>query len=293
MRGVSRVSCDPRRRACLPAPSKSSPLRPSVFQAGHIPSCGGSWECYALSPVAGACCWSLLLLSPLLSTRRRPSCSKPTRTLQGMARVRSGQAPAWPLVSVRSVRRGSRVKRDFACTLARAFPPALVVLRAQSRLGLEGRARTLSGPSPDLTSSVSGLLDNLAYVRQARLRCLRCCPGVAVITLSRPPHGYAAGTFAAPEAALWVCGLCRWPCFYRALPGVDDHHDYSVLRSRNDRTSASGGGHFRGCALNQRGGLAWHRPDVEWAPPGRWGSWASIDGAAAIRTCSAGVSSEG
>ena len=153
MRGVSRVSCDPRRRACLPAPSKSSPLRPSVFQAGHIPSCGGSWECYALSPVAGACCWSLLLLSPLLSTRRRPSCSKPTRTLQGMARVWSGQAPAWPLVSVRSVRRGSRVKRDFACTLARAFPPVLVVLRAQSRLGLEGRARTLSGPSPDLTSS--------------------------------------------------------------------------------------------------------------------------------------------
>ena len=36
------------------------------------------------------------------------------RTLQGMARVRSGQAPAWPLVSDRSVRRGSGVKRDFA-----------------------------------------------------------------------------------------------------------------------------------------------------------------------------------
>jgi len=29
-----------------------------------------------------------------------------TRTLQGMARVRSGQAPAWPLVSERSVRSG-------------------------------------------------------------------------------------------------------------------------------------------------------------------------------------------
>ena len=41
--------------------------------------------------------------------------------LQGMARVRSGQAPAWPLVSGRSVRRE-----------------------------LEGRARTLSGPSPEL-----------------------------------------------------------------------------------------------------------------------------------------------
>ena len=42
-------------------------------------------------------------------------------TLQGMARVRSGQAPAWPLVSDRSVRSGSRVKRDFACTLTGTF----------------------------------------------------------------------------------------------------------------------------------------------------------------------------
>jgi len=45
----------------------------------------------------------------------------------------------------------SRVKRDFACTLTGALPPVLVVLRGQSRLGLEGRARTLSGPSPDLS----------------------------------------------------------------------------------------------------------------------------------------------
>ncbi len=74
-----------------------------------------------LSPVAAACRWSLLLLSPLLSTRRRPPGSKPTRTLQGMARARSGQAPAWPLVSGRSVRRGSRVKRDLACTCARHY----------------------------------------------------------------------------------------------------------------------------------------------------------------------------
>ena len=122
---------------------------PSAFQAGHIPSCGGSCGCYVPSRVAGACCWSLLLLSLLLSTRRRPSCSKPTRTVQGMARVRSGQAPAWPLVSVRSVRRGSRVKRDFACAFTRHYSPVLVVLRSQSRLRLEGRTRTLSGPSPD------------------------------------------------------------------------------------------------------------------------------------------------
>ena len=89
---------------------------------------------------------------------RGPGIPVPGRTLQGMARVRSGQAPAWPLVSDRSVRRGSRVKRDIACTLAGAFPPVLVALRAQSRLGLEGRTRTLSGPSSDLTSSVSVLV---------------------------------------------------------------------------------------------------------------------------------------
>jgi hypothetical protein len=76
------------------------PVRPSAFQAGHIPSCYGSCECYALSPVAAGCRWSLRLLSSLLSTQRKPSYSKLTRTLQGMARVRSGQAPAWPLASI-------------------------------------------------------------------------------------------------------------------------------------------------------------------------------------------------
>jgi hypothetical protein len=125
--------------------------RPSAFQAGHIPSCYGSYERCALSPVAAACRWSLLLLS----TRRRPFGSKPTRTLQGMARVRSGQAPAWPLVSDRSARRGSGVKRDFACTFTRRFSPVLVARRSQSRLMLEGRARTLSGPSPDLSQAAT------------------------------------------------------------------------------------------------------------------------------------------
>jgi hypothetical protein len=47
--------------------------RPSAFQAGHIPSWHRSCESYALSPVAGACRWLLLLLSPLLSA--------PVRTL--------------------------------------------------------------------------------------------------------------------------------------------------------------------------------------------------------------------
>ena len=78
------------------------------------------------------------------------NCPVTARSMQGMARVRSGQAPAWPLSSDRSVRRGSGVKRDFACTFARHFPPVLVAQRSQSRLMLEGRARTLSGSSPAL-----------------------------------------------------------------------------------------------------------------------------------------------
>ena len=79
------------------------------------------------------------------------------RTVQGMARVRSGQAPAWPLVLTGVSAEVSRVKRDFACTLAGAFPPVLVDPRGQSRLGLEGRTRTLSGPSPELTFPESAL----------------------------------------------------------------------------------------------------------------------------------------
>ena len=44
-----------------------------------------------------------------------------------------------------------------------------------------------------VTSSVSGLLRELAHVRQARSRCLRCCPGLTVITLSRPSHRARGG----------------------------------------------------------------------------------------------------
>jgi hypothetical protein len=126
---------------------RSGGVQSGRWRAGHIPGCYGSRERCALSLVAAACRWSL----PLLSARRWPSGSKPTRTLQGMARVRSGQAQAWPLSSDRSVRRGSRIKRDFACTFTRHFPPVLVALRSQSCLRLEGRARTLSGPSPALS----------------------------------------------------------------------------------------------------------------------------------------------
>ena len=83
----------------------------------------------------------------------RPYHGKPPRDrphLAGMACARSGQAPALPWSSDRSVRRDSGVKRDFACTFTWQFPPVLVALRSQWRLRLEGRTRTLSRPSPDL-----------------------------------------------------------------------------------------------------------------------------------------------
>ncbi len=79
------------------------------------------------------------------------SCPVTARIVQGMARVRPGRLLPDPYLLVRSVRRGSRVKRDFVCTFTRHFSPVLVGLRSQSRLRLEGRARTLSGPSPDLS----------------------------------------------------------------------------------------------------------------------------------------------
>ena len=71
-----------------------------------------------------------------------------------MARVRSGQAPPGPRLLAGVPAEVSRIKRDFACTSARHVLPVLIVLRSQSRLMLEGRARTLSGPSPDLSQPV-------------------------------------------------------------------------------------------------------------------------------------------
>jgi hypothetical protein len=55
--------------------------------------------------------WIRSLISPAAETiprifRIMETSAATARTLQGMARVRSGQAPAWPLVSDRSVRSG-------------------------------------------------------------------------------------------------------------------------------------------------------------------------------------------
>jgi hypothetical protein len=80
------------------------------------------------------------------------------RTVQGMARVRSGQAPAWPLSTDRSARRSPGSVRDFACTFTRNFPPVLIGLRSKLRLMLEGWTRTLSGPSQDLAQDLRVLV---------------------------------------------------------------------------------------------------------------------------------------
>ena len=105
--------------------------------------------------VASASCWLLRLLSPLLSTRRTPSSGKPTRTLQGMARVRSGQAPAWPLVSGRSGRRHPVSSVASRVTFTRRFSPESLPCGHSHRMMLEGRTRTLSGPSPDLSQATT------------------------------------------------------------------------------------------------------------------------------------------
>ncbi len=103
--------------------------------------------------------------------------------------VRAGSA--WPLSPDRSVRRGSKIKRDFACTFTRHLLPVRVVLRSQSCLRLEGRTRTLSGPSPDLSlartlapssrcedllirSSMCGHPDPFRSVRDLGLVSARC-----------------------------------------------------------------------------------------------------------------------
>ena len=77
------------------------------------------------------------------------SCSlAAARTMQGMARVRSGR-PRRPVVSDRSVRRGSGVKCDFVCTSTRClFRLRPVVLRPRSRLRLEGRTPERSAGHP-------------------------------------------------------------------------------------------------------------------------------------------------
>ena len=71
--------------------------RPSAFQAGHIPSWHRSCESYALSPVAAACRWLLLLLSPLLSARPGRLCPAAPWSSAGDRPYHGGDGPVpWP-----------------------------------------------------------------------------------------------------------------------------------------------------------------------------------------------------
>ena len=90
------------------------------------------------------------------------------RTAQGMARVRSGQAPAWPLIADRRRHRGSAVTGG-----QRPFPKG-----TQSALTVEGCRRTISGPSPDpsLTAALNlprsrPSWDLTLFARARRGRC--------------------------------------------------------------------------------------------------------------------------
>jgi hypothetical protein len=181
----------------------SSPWLPAWLpgadpQAGHIPRCHGSYECYAPSPVAAACRWLLLLLS----TRHRLSSSKPVRTLQGMARVRSGQAPAWPLSSVRSVRRGSRIKRDFACTCARHVLPVLGAVTVTLDAGGAGTytQRAIPGSEPSQDFCIFRPHANRDYHAGHGHLLSGARDAPAYLALRRPA---AAAPIASAAAAVW------------------------------------------------------------------------------------------
>jgi hypothetical protein len=92
-----------------------------------------------------------------------PSCYRDlpvtARAVQGMAPY-PGQARCLALSFWPECFRRLNVKGG-----QRPFPE-----ETRSALDIEGRHVTIQGPSPDLTSYVSGLLGDLAHARQGRLR---------------------------------------------------------------------------------------------------------------------------
>ena len=109
------------------------------------------------------------------------------------------------------------------------------------------------------TSSLSGLLRDLAYVRQARSRCLDGCPGVAVMALGGPPHRARGGHGARRPGArrLLVLARTRHPSL-GAHPLAVGHPPGSGLGPAGE-----GGAHHRLNDLRPRS-------QVCWACPGRW-----------------------
>ena len=127
--------------------------RPSVFQAGHIPSWRGSRERYELSPVAVACRWSLLLLSQLLSTQRKPSVAIGAAACRGWpasgpGRLRPGP---WFLTGVSAEAPGSsmtsRVRSPGTFSCARC-PAVTVMLEAGGADTYTSQAIPGSEPGP-------------------------------------------------------------------------------------------------------------------------------------------------
>ena len=91
------------------------------------------WASWCLQPSSDHDCPCVTMVGRPLSHADRTSCPGrrfsvspgycpvTARTVQGMARVRPGRLLPDPYLLVRSVRRGSRVKRDFACTFTQLF----------------------------------------------------------------------------------------------------------------------------------------------------------------------------
>jgi hypothetical protein len=156
-----------------------------------------------------------------LTRRLRPAapgiCPVTARTVQGMAPY-PGQARClalgfWPECFRRLNVKGGR----------RPFPE-----ETRSALDIEGKHVTIQGPSPDLTSSVSGLLRERAHMRQSSLRCLRCRPRVPVVTLPRPPHA-EGGEIVWRDSSMCrflAAGRSRSPTTGRLAP---DHHQLGRL----------------------------------------------------------------
>ncbi len=76
-------------------------------------------------------------------------CIVTARTLQGMARARSGQAPAWPVVSDPECPQRLQCQASLCVYVDQALYLCASSRGFQWRLMLEERTRTLRGPSPD------------------------------------------------------------------------------------------------------------------------------------------------
>jgi len=145
--GLVRSSADalePRRMRPELRPARPPSLKVFKSVCDRLAASASSWAssvpaCYVAQDHPAYIPRSTLVLS-----RRRPA------RCRGWPASGPGRLPPGPCLLAGVSAEVSGVKCDFACTLAGHFPPVLIVLRSRSRLRREGRARTLSGPSPEL-----------------------------------------------------------------------------------------------------------------------------------------------